>query len=85
MYYSGSGMCLYHYAICGIVLFAFRRLQPKYLFIAAAFCLLAMTVNENKNLYREKAVIRKGELIAKIDTTTTKLTDKQKGAACRNE
>jgi len=69
---------LYHYAICGIVLFAFRRLQPKYLFMAAAFCLLAMTANENKNLYREKAVIRKGELIAKIDTTTTKLTDKQK-------
>ena len=69
---------LYHYAICGIVLFAFRRLQPKYLFIAAAFCLLAMTVVENKNLYREKAAIRKGELIAKIDTTTTKLTDKQK-------
>jgi uncharacterized protein len=69
---------LYHYAICGIVLFAFRRLQPKYLFMAAAFCLIAMTVVENKNLYREKAVIRKGELIAKIDTTTTKLTDKQK-------
>ncbi|HJS53297.1 MAG TPA: DUF418 domain-containing protein [Chitinophagaceae bacterium] len=69
---------LYHYAICGIVLFAFRRLQPKYLFIAAAFCLLAMTVVENKNLYREKAAIRKGELIAKIDTTSTKLTDKQK-------
>ena len=69
---------LYHYAICGIVLFAFRRLQPKYLFMAAAFCLVAMTVVENKNLYREKAVIRKGELIAKIDTTKTKLTDKQK-------
>jgi uncharacterized protein len=69
---------LFHYAVCGIVLFAFRRLQPKYLFIAAAFCLLAMTANENKNLYREKAVIRKGELIAKIDTTTTRLTDKQK-------
>ena len=69
---------LYHYAICGIVLFAFRRLQPKYLFIAAAFCLFAMTVVENKNLYREKKVIREGELIAKIDTTNTKLTDKQK-------
>lgn len=69
---------LFHYAVCGIVLFAFRRLQPKYLFIAAAFCLLAMTANENKNLYRDKKMICKGELIAKIDTTTTKLTDKQK-------
>jgi uncharacterized membrane protein YeiB len=52
---------LYHYAICGIVLFVFRRLQPKYLVMAAAFCLLAMTAVENKNLYREKAVIRKGD------------------------
>lgn len=69
---------LFHYAVCGIVLFAFRRLQPKYLFIAAAFCLLAMTANENKNLYRDKKMISRGELIAKIDTTTTKLTDKQK-------
>src|SRR5436190_6476049 len=29
---------LYHYAICGIILFAFRRLKPKYLLIAAGLC-----------------------------------------------
>ncbi|HEU4861634.1 MAG TPA: hypothetical protein VFT15_17435, partial [Chitinophagaceae bacterium] len=69
---------LYHYAICGIVLFAFRRLQPKYLFMAAAFCLVAMTAVENKDLYQRKSVIRKGESVAAIDTTKTKLTDKQK-------
>jgi uncharacterized protein len=69
---------LYHYAICGMVLFAFRRLQPKYLIMAAAFCLVAMTVVENKDLYQKKSVIRKGELVAAIDTTQTKLTDKQK-------
>ena len=69
---------LYHYAICGIVLFAFRRLQPKKLFIAAGVCLLLMTVVENKDLYQRKSVIKKGELVAAIDTTKTKLTDKQK-------
>jgi len=69
---------LYHYAICGIILFAFRRLAPKKLFIAAGVCLLLMTVVENKDLYQRKSVIRKGELVAAIDTTKTKLTDKQK-------
>ncbi len=69
---------LYSYAICGIVLFAFRRLKPKYLFIAAGVCLLLMTARENRDLYQKKSVISKGELIAAIDTTTIKLTDKQK-------
>jgi uncharacterized protein len=69
---------LYHYAICGIILFAFRRLQPKYLIIAASIFLLMGTIVDNKNLYQRKSVIRKGELIAAIDTTTTKLTEKQK-------
>jgi len=69
---------LYHYAICGMLLFAFRRLQPKYLFIAAGVCLVMMTVRENMDLYRDKAVITKGELVAAIDTAQTKLTDKQK-------
>jgi uncharacterized protein len=69
---------LYHYAICGIILFAFRRLAPKKLFIAAGVCLLLMTIVENKDLYQRKSVIRKGELVAAIDTTKTKLTDRQK-------
>jgi hypothetical protein len=32
-----------------------------------------MTVRENVDLYRGKQVIKKGELVAKIDTTQTKL------------
>jgi uncharacterized protein len=69
---------LYHYAICGIIVFAFRRLSPKYLFIAAFACLVLMTARENRDLFKRKAVIAKGEAIAKIDTTVTKLSDKQK-------
>ncbi|NJO24630.1 MAG: DUF418 domain-containing protein [Bacteroidia bacterium] len=69
---------LYSYAICGIILFAFRRLSPKYLLIAAGVCLVLMTARENRDLYKEKSVIRKGELVAAIDTTHTKLTDKQR-------
>lgn len=69
---------LYHYAICGIIIFAFRRLQPKYLIMAAAGFLLIGTIMDNKDLYQKKSVIKKGELIAAMDTTTTKLTEKQK-------
>ena len=69
---------LYSYAICGIVLFAFRRLSPKHLLIAAGVCLLLMTARENRDLYNDKSVIAKGKLVAAIDTTQTKLTDKQK-------
>ncbi|HET6996084.1 MAG TPA: DUF418 domain-containing protein, partial [Chitinophagaceae bacterium] len=69
---------LYHYAICGIILFAFRRLRPKYLLIASVVCLLLMTARENRDLYKRKSTINKGEVAAAIDTVKTKLTDRQK-------
>ncbi|QNA44711.1 DUF418 domain-containing protein [Lacibacter sediminis] len=69
---------LFHYACIGMIMFTFRRLSPKGLLIAAFICLLLQTVRENVDIYRDKKVITKGELIAKIDTTVTKLTDQQK-------
>ena len=69
---------LYHYAICGMILFAFRRLKPKHLLIAASVCLLLATARENRSLYRQKGIITKGESIAKLDTTKVKLTEEQK-------
>jgi len=69
---------LYHYAICGIILFVFRKLEPKKLLMAAGICLILMTVRENVNLYRDKQVISKGELVAAIDTSAIQLTDRQK-------
>lgn len=69
---------LYHYAICGMILFSFRRLRPRYLLIAGGICLLLATARENLDMYRDKIVITNGEKIAAIDTTKVKLTDKQK-------
>jgi uncharacterized protein len=71
---------LFQYAIVGIIMFAFRRLSPKTLIIGAVLSLLLMTVRENVDAYRQRQVIVKGEQIAKIDTTITKLTDDQKEA-----
>jgi len=72
------GDILFPYAIVGIVAFVFRRLPVKGLLIAAVVCLLLMTARENRDLYKQKEVIQKGELVAKLDTTKVKLTDVQK-------
>ena len=71
---------LFCYAICGLFLFPFRRLKPKYLLLAAGIALLLMTGRENLDLYQKKAIIAKGERIAAIDTTKTKLNILQKEA-----
>ncbi len=69
---------LFHYACIGMVAFAFRRLSPKALIIAAVLSLLLQTARENVDAYRDRKMISKGEMIAKMDTTVTKLTDEQK-------
>jgi len=68
---------LFHYAVCGMMLFAFRRWSSKALIIAAGVCLLLMTLRENVDLYRDKAEIHKGEIAARIDTTKIKLSAEQ--------
>ena len=69
---------LYAYAIYGMLLFVFYRLSPKKLLVLAFINLLLMTARENKDLYHNKNIIAKGEWVAKIDTTQTKLTEQQK-------
>ncbi len=68
---------LFQYAICGMIIFAFRRLSPKALIIAAIVCLCFQTLRDNVDFYREKTQIAKGELVAKLDTSTTKLNPEQ--------
>jgi uncharacterized protein len=69
---------LYAYAIAGALLFAFRRLEPRTLIICAVICLGLQTARENRDFYKEKAVITKGEAVLAMDTMKTKLTDDQK-------
>ncbi len=72
------GDILFQYAICGIILFVFRRMPVKGLLISAFICLVLMTTRENVDLFRQHKKIFKGEAIAKLDTTKVKLTDEQK-------
>jgi uncharacterized protein len=68
------GDILFDYACYGLIMFAFRKMSPKALFIGSAVCLVLMIGRENRELYQDKKVIQKGELIQAIDTTKVKLT-----------
>jgi uncharacterized protein len=65
---------LFHYAVFGIMLFAFRGMKPRHLLIAAFVCLVLQTARENVDLYRDKKTISRGIAISQIDTTKTALT-----------
>ena len=69
---------LFHYALCGMMLFVFYRLPAKTLLVLSFVSLLLMTVRDNKNLYDNKKVISKGVVAEQIDTTVSKLTLLQK-------
>jgi uncharacterized protein len=66
---------LYHYAIAGMILFAFRKLSAKTLIIAALICLALQFTRENVNFYRDKKIVTTGEMLAARDTSVVKLTE----------
>lgn len=72
------GDILFDYGCYGLIMVAFRKWSPKWLLIAAGVCFLFMVAHENRDLYQEKKIIRRGEAIAALDTTVTKLTPQQK-------
>jgi len=69
---------LFHYALCGMMLFVFYRLPAKTLLALSFVSLVLMTVRDNKNLYDNKNIISKGEAVSRIDTTVSKLTALQR-------
>lgn len=72
------GDILLDYACIGMLLFVFRNLPVRKLLIAAGVCMLFMLLRENRDLYLKKEIIHRGEQVAAIDTTKTKLSPQQK-------
>jgi uncharacterized protein len=72
------GDILFDYACYGFIMFAFWKLSPKWLLTGAFVCFLLMIARENLDFYRDKQTIRRGEVIAAMDTTKVKLTEVQK-------
>ena len=69
---------LFQYAVCGMILFTFRRLSAKHLIIASIICLFIQTSRDNVRFYRDKNIIVTGELLSKKDTVTVKFTEEEK-------
>jgi uncharacterized protein len=68
---------LYMYAICGMIIYTFRRLPVQKLLIAAAVCLVVTDTFDTIGLYSNKVTIYKGEMLLKQDTVLTKLSAEQ--------
>jgi len=73
-----GGDILLDYALLGLIMVPFRNLPPKKLLIGAAVCISLMTLRNNLDLYNQKKIITRGEAVALIDTTKTKLDPLQK-------
>ena len=73
-----NGDILLDYACLGMIMYSFRKLSPKALLIGAALCFTFMLARENRDLYQDKKIIHRGEMVAAIDTSQTKLTVIQK-------
>lgn len=72
------GDILFHYAVCGMVLVAFRSVSPKNLLLASTVCLLLLMSIQNKDFLIEKRHIEHGEAAALLDTNVIKLTGYQR-------
>jgi len=73
-----NGDILLDYACLGLIMVAFRKLPGRGLLIGAAVCFVLMLTRENRDFYQDKKRIYRGEVAAQVDTTVTKLTEKQK-------
>jgi uncharacterized protein len=73
------GDILYPYALCGLVLFPFRNLSAKKLWIIALLLVVFGTYRETRMLYDRKETIAKGKQVELLQKQHKKLTDEQKG------
>lgn len=72
-----NGDIIFDYGCYGMVLFVFRDQSSKRLLMFAGICALLMIARDNRVLFKEKALVQKGEAVGRIDTLHTKLTIEQ--------
>lgn len=73
------GDILYSYALCGLVLFPFRKLSPRGLWIGAFILLAFGTYRESASLFDHKETIAKGKQAELLQKQHKKLTEEQTG------
>ncbi|QHT69438.1 DUF418 domain-containing protein [Rhodocytophaga rosea] len=72
------GDILYPYALCGMLIFPFRNLSVKQLFLVFGVVLAITIFRENKPLFDRKEMFAKGREAEQLEKKKTKLTDEQK-------
>jgi uncharacterized protein len=72
-----NGDILLDYACLGLIMILFRKMPGKMLLAGAAICFVCMLGRENRDFYKDKKRIERGEVIALIDFKTTPLTPDQ--------
>lgn len=77
------GDILYSYAICGLFLFPFRKMKPKYLVMFAAGFLLVSTLKQSLQHYDVRQTKAKGEQALALEKKKVKLTEEQQEAKGR--
>lgn len=73
------GDILYSYALCGLVLFPFRKLSANKLLLISLVFLLIGTYRETSSLYDRKEIISKGKHVELLQKQHKKISDEQKG------
>jgi uncharacterized protein len=71
---------LFHYALLGMILFAFRSVSARRLVVAATVCLLLATARENIPMHKDHQVILRGLKAEAMDTTQVKRSPAQLAA-----
>jgi len=71
------GDILYAYGICGLFLFPFRKMKPKYLLMFAIFFMAVATLKGSLRRMDVREVKQKGELVLALEKKGVKLNEEQ--------
>ncbi len=72
-----TGDILYHYAICGLFLFPFRKMQPKYLLMIGIVIMLIYNFKATLDMYEARDTRVQGEKALALEKQHVKLTSAQ--------
>jgi len=71
------GDILYSYAICGLFIYPFRKVAPKYLLLTGICLMLILNLKNTLSLYESRNGRVKGEYAVALDKKKVKLTEDQ--------
>lgn len=74
------GDILYSYAICGLLIFPFRNMKARHLFMISAFLLVLTSAKDTWKLSERRSVREEGEKALALEASNKKLSPEQEEA-----